>query len=167
MTRGLASILLIGGCLSFIGCDARYTPGPAAPTPMGIQATVAPAGLFTDDTGTATTSGPGVIRRRDADVDVAQLELENIQPAQRLRLNLFRDAEFFATFERVERTPVGSAWVGSLESVAGSRVTLAVSTDGVFSATVEFPGTLYSVLRAATGRYVIAQVDMTSIPRPG
>jgi hypothetical protein len=123
-------------------------------------ATIVTTGLFSADPGTNTTSGQGVIRRRDAEVDIAQLELGSLQPAR-------RDAEFFADFERVESTAIGSAWVGTISDMPGSLVTLAVSVDGVFSATVEFPGTLYSVVRATTGRYVIAQVDLTSIPRPG
>lgn len=168
MTRGPVSILCICGTFMLVACDARNSPGPAAPTITTIVATAAaPAGLFSDDPGTGTTSGPRVIRRRDANVDVAQLQLGGVQPAKGLRLNLFRDTDFNAEFERLESTPIGSAWVGSLDGVAGGRVTLAVSVDGVFSGTVEFPGTLYSVVRAATGRYAIAQVDLTSIPRPG
>src|SRR5262249_13116632 len=110
-----------------------------------------------------------VLRSRDADADLALLldgrpsgTLSPKAGARSIVLNLFNDVEYVAILDHVERTPIGVAWVGSINAIEGSQVVLATS-DGVLAGSIATGPKLFTVMPAGRDRYTIAQVNLASI----
>jgi hypothetical protein len=80
-----------------------------------------------------------------------------------LLLNLFSDARFTAVLDRIETTSTGYVWVGHLQGVNGSIVTLAV-TANVMSGSVAGAGDVYTIRHTVGGVYVIQQIDQKGLP---
>ena len=87
-----------------------------------------------------------------------QAVADGMAPA--LTLNLFRDVELYAVFERMEETNPGRVWVGHLEGEPLSSVTLAI-VDGVLSGHVSHVGGLYEITADADGAAVVSRLDPT------
>lgn len=108
------------------------------------------------------------IRARAARIDTLQMATmpdgSGAQP--RVVLNLFDDVVRTATLQRVdrvERTGNGYVWVGRLDGVDLSAVTLAY-VDGVMYGTILSPREQYAIRPIGGGNYVIAQLDQSAFP---
>ena len=83
-----------------------------------------------------------------------------------LVLNLFDDVVFTGIVEHVEPTASGHALWGSLQGVELGTMTLVVNGKIVVG-TVRTPDAVYSIRTAGDGKYVIRQIDESSLPPLG
>ena len=83
-----------------------------------------------------------------------------------LVLNLFDDVVFTGIVEHVEPTASGHALWGSLEGVELGTMTLVVNGKIVVG-TVRTPNAVYSIRTSGDGKYVIRQIDESSLPPLG
>jgi hypothetical protein len=114
-----------------------------------------------------------VVRRRRASAALTMLAQGGAGPAgagalipaaRSVELNLFADVDIVAQLDYVETVArFGSAWVGRVAGVEGSRVILAVA-DGVLSGVINLPRRMYSVKPLADGSYDIIEVNRQLIP---
>jgi peptidyl-Asp metalloendopeptidase len=122
-------------------------------------------------------SGPpldaGVIRARYAAIDLDVLPSREERLARRqpvLPIELF-DRTVFAIFERFEPNGAGMTWVGRVEDVPASSVTLAYG-GGLMAGSIVMPGGVFRIspappdVRALAGDslHVIAEVDQAAFP---
>ena len=84
---------------------------------------------------------------------------------QTLVLNLFHDVVYTGIVEHVEPTASGHALWGGLEGVELGTMTLVVNGKIVVG-TVRTPDAVYSIRTAGDGKYVIRQIDESSLPPP-
>jgi hypothetical protein len=79
-------------------------------------------------------------------------------------LNLFEDVSFVATLARVEKLSKGGiAWIGHIDSVQESEVTL-ISRGNQMAANIVLPGAFYQVRYAGKGVHVIKEIDQSKFP---
>ena len=83
-----------------------------------------------------------------------------------LVLNLFEDVVFTGVVEHVEPTASGHAMWGSIEGVELGTMTLVVNGKIVVG-TVRTPNAVYSIRTSGDGKYVIRQIDESSLPPLG
>ncbi len=83
-----------------------------------------------------------------------------------LVLNLFDDVVFTGIVEHVEPTASGHALWGSLQGVELGSMTLVVNGKIVVG-TVRTPNAVYSIRTSGDGKYVIRQIDESSLPPLG
>jgi len=112
--------------------------------------------------------GPEVIRSRYVTVDVAPLlatRSDDVNESTRpiLLLNLFDDLAYSAVLDRIDPAGGGLTWVGHIQGVEGSTVTLAY-VDGVMSGSIVSPEATYAVRYLGDGVHEVAQIDLT---KPG
>ena len=88
------------------------------------------------------------------------------QAPQKLVLNLFDDVVFTGIVEHVEPTASGHALWGSLEDVELGTMTLVVNGSTVVG-TVRSLGAVYSIRTASDRKYVIRQIDESTLPPLG
>ena len=79
-----------------------------------------------------------------------------------LRLNLFDDAVYPATVERVLPTDSGYALTGRLDDTPLGTITLVVN-GSVVAGTVRSPAATYTIRSAGDGLYVIREVDLSQL----
>jgi hypothetical protein len=161
----LAVAVQLTACSS-IGSNAAAPAAPSDATPVGAKTEVEAPAIFDADTGVTLPPVDGVLRRRDTNVDVQKIGFDSVTMASQLTLNLFSNAQYVAVFERPEYTVSGRAWVGRVDGLSGSIVTLALGEGGSFSAMVMLPASFYSVTSGANGRYIVNEVDRSALPRP-
>ncbi len=143
-------------------CAILAAPGLAA-TPDG--------GLFVPKPGKAVDrSGNigemGVIRSRPVDVDFRRLAnaADTAKAGSGLRLNLFSDVALTAVLDRIVfETEETFSWVGHLQGVPGSHVTL-VAGGGVLAGGITFDGAAYRVRHTRQGFHAVEQVDTGAFP---
>ena len=105
-----------------------------------------------------------VVRSRDVEVRVAQLSSAAARSAgATLELNLFPDATFRATLDRVDTSASGFVWVGHIADVPMSSVTLAVEGTTVYGV-VLLPGGGYLVKPGGDGISTIVEIDQSVFP---
>ena len=85
---------------------------------------------------------------------------------QTLVLNLFDDVVFTGIVEHVEPTASGHAFWGSLKGVELGTMSLVVNGEIVVG-TVRTPSEVYTIRTAGDGKYVIRQIDESSLPPLG
>jgi len=159
----LAAAIVFGSACGESGSAAPLAPAASASQPT---ASASAPSLFDDDPGSSPgPAQPPVTRSRRATVNVDAIGLGSPAATPRVLLNLFRDAEYVAVLDRVQRTGISTSWIGTIDGVAGSEVVLAMS-GGVFAATVSLPNAYFSVLPADGGRYLIAQIDRAGMLPP-
>ncbi|HUR22176.1 MAG TPA: M12 family metallo-peptidase [Vicinamibacterales bacterium] len=120
-----------------------------------------------------------VMRSRLVSLDVAALPNPRVRPLMArepsLSLELFPDVFIVAVFDRFDPNTSGVTWVGHVENVAGSSVTLSYS-NRLMTGSIVMPGGAFHIRpaaedvraanRQATGEvHVIAQVDQAALPR--
>ncbi len=158
------------------------TPEPAVPTaPSDADSDEAQtAGLFSEVEGDPPLSTDvETIASRLVGIDFAQIAevtkppIDPKGPAtgqpstpQTLVLNLFDDVVFTGIVEHVEPTASGHALWGSLEGVELGTMTLVVNSRIVVG-TVRTPNAVYTIRTAGDGKYVIRQIDESSLPPLG
>ena len=111
---------------------------------------------------------PTTIRSRPVRIDFEQLRsvraslTRNGATSGSLTLNLFDDAIYSATVERVSSTPSGYALTGHLEGVPLGTLTLVVN-GSVVAATVRSPAATYTIRSEGNGLHVVREVDLTQL----
>jgi hypothetical protein len=120
-----------------------------------------------------------VMRSRLVALDVTKLPNPRVQPLgmrqPSLSLELFPDVFVVGVFERFDPHPTGVTWVGHVENVAGSSVTLAYS-DGLMTGSVVMPSGAFQIrpapedVRAANRQpagevHLISQINQAALPR--
>lgn len=88
------------------------------------------------------------------------------ETSRTLVLNLFDGAVFHGMVEDVEPTSAGHALWGGLKGVELGTFALVVN-GSVVAGTVRTPATVYTVRTAGNGKYVLRQIDESSLPPPG
>jgi hypothetical protein len=120
----------------------------------------------------------GVRRSRLVTVDLSLLRAEGARQMLRepaVTLELFPDMTLFAEFLRYDPSPRGMTWVGRVDGVPQSTVTLAYS-GGLLTGTVSMPNGSYHIrpvaadARAAAPQsnapvHLVTQVDQAALPR--
>ena len=164
------------GILVLVSLFASVTPGwlKAEPSPILTEA------LLSGETVNQVTAtlDRSVKRARLVGLNVAALPNPNLpsefrrQPA--LSFELFPDAHIVAVFDRFDPNSSGVTWVGHVENVPGSSVTLVYSgglmTGSFITRTGVFqiqPATedVRAVNRQATGEvHVVSEVDQAAMP---
>ena len=154
-------------------------PMPTAPSEVG-DTQAQSAGLFSEVEGKPPPSTDvETLASRLVDIDFEQLAQVVESPvgtkdpvtgeppkAQSLVLNLFDDVVFTGIVEHIEPTASGHALWGSLEGVELGTMTL-IANGTVVVGTVRTLGGVYTIRTIGDGRYVIRQIDESSLPPLG
>ena len=138
------------------------------------------SGLFSEVDGiTQPSTGVATLASRLVGIDfgqIAQITNSPVGPKDpvtgkpttlhTLVLNLFDDAVFTGIIEDVEATSAGHALRGRLEGVGLGTFTLVVN-GGIVIGTVRTPAAVYTIRTVGDGKYVIRQIDESSLPPLG
>lgn len=117
----------------------------------------------------STRSYSTVMRDRFVKVDFGLLEesvsVGNDTGSQiALSVNLFDDTLYQAILDSLEQNaPEGFVWIGHLDGVEYSRVTLVVEGN-VMSGNITLPGSIYQVRYVGEGIHAIYQIDQSAFP---
>ena len=155
------------------------TPDSTASGPTSDDAQARSGSLFTEVEGDPPPSDDvETISSRLVGIDFGQLDqvtnpqIEPKDPAtgnpltpKKLVLNLFDDVVLTGIVEHVEPTASGHAFWGSLDGVELGTMTLVVNGKIVVG-TVRTPEAVYTIRTAGDGKYVIRQIDESSLPLP-
>ena len=158
------------------------TPVPTVPTSPSepVPDETLAGGLFSEVEGvTPPSTGVDTLASRLVEIDFGQLSQVTKSPVgrkdpvtgnptepQTLVLNLFDDVVFTGIVEHVEPTASGHALWGRLDGVELGTMTLVVNGKIVVG-TVRTPEEVYTVRTLGDGRYVIRQIDESSLPPLG
>ena len=145
----LAAVLFLGGATTL-----------SAQQPPGLLIEVAGGGAAADQLAAGDRTR---VRARTVRVDLPQLGTREQRrtPGQSLLLNLFDDASYSATLDRIDQTPGGFVWVGHIPDVAMSTVTLAIE-DGAIYGSVLTPAATFVIRSAGNGLHLVAQIDQSA-----
>ncbi len=80
-----------------------------------------------------------------------------------ITLNLFSDVQHTAVLDRVDITPMGSTWVGHVQGMSNSLVTLSVG-EGIMSGSIVLPDKSYQIRHVGNGVYAIYDINQASFP---
>ena len=107
---------------------------------------------------------PATIRHRLVGIDFGQLRIIRTAGTRgaALTLNLFDDAVYSATVERVTPTTSGYVMTGRLNGVPLGTLTLVVN-GSVVAGTVRSPAATYTIRSADNGLHVIREVDLSRL----
>ncbi len=145
----LAAVLFLGGATTL-----------SAQQPPGLLIEVAAGGAAADQLAAGDRTR---VRARTVRVDLPQLGTREQRrtPGQSLLLNLFDDASYSATLDRIDQTSGGFVWVGHIPDVAMSTVTLAIE-DGAIYGSVLTPAATFVIRSAGNGLHLVAQIDQSA-----
>ena len=158
-----------------VGVGVSATPSPVSLNPVSDEVLV--RGLFSEVEGNAP-SGTGVetLASRLVGIDfeqIAQVTSPVVGPKDSasaappiLVLNLFDDVTFAGIVEHLEPTSSGHALQGRLDGVKFGTFTLVIN-GSVVSGTVRSPEAVYTIRTVSNGKYVIRQIDESSLPPEG
>lgn len=165
----LAACALACAAVVQISSSTGQPSAAAAPLAIGLESELAQE--------PAQQASPAVRRSRYIGIDFSMLR--NRAQRQMLRepvvtLELFPDVTIFATFERYDRNPDGITWVGRVEGVPMSTVTL-VYRGTTMIGSIVMPNGVYRIrpaaedVRAATSQgtrvtHVVSQIDQDAYP---
>ena len=127
-------------------CSACALP-PSDPTPSAAASQAGANMLFTPVTLQANAAtavrDKQVTRARPVKIDL-QLLSKASAPGQTIALNLFDDVSLVARADRVERTERGVNWIGQVQGVPQSQVTIVANGD-VVSGNISMPQARYHI----------------------
>ena len=171
---------LVSDCEALLASwDTQTLAVPTAPGGVNYEES-RPDGLFYEVDGEPLPSnGVDALDSRLVGIDLGQLSevtKSHISPKgpvkgqpstpQKLILNLFDDVVFTGIVEHVEPTASGHALWGRLEGVELGTMTMVVNGKVVVG-TVRTPNEVYSIRTASDNKYVIRQIDESSLPPLG
>ena len=172
LTRRTAAVL--SGCALAAFATLAVEPSRADVAGPFADATAlsaaAPAGLDA----AVPQDDPAVVRTRRITVDFSRLpgpqRRRTLAIDRPVRLDLFPDVVITATFDRFDPNPMGVTWVGHVEGLPASTVTL-VYGGGRLAASVVMPGASYQVRPAlapvrpfGVPIHVVSQIDQSASP---
>lgn len=143
-----------------------------------MRAAAAPVMVGVDIDQRPARPAAGVLRSRYIGIDFSTLRTRAQRQMLRepsLTLELFPDVTVFATFDRYDPNPDGMTWVGHVEGVPMSNVTL-VYRGAMMTGSIVMPNAVYKIRPAPpevrnavpqNGRVVhlVSQVDQEALPR--
>lgn len=166
--RRLTVALVVFVTAVSIGSSSDSSRAAAGSLLVAVSADQIPNGV------PATLSDRSVARMRYVTVDMSQLRARGEREMARepaLTLELFPDVTVFAQFKRYDEGLGGMVWVGSVEGVDQSTVTLAYG-GGVLTGSVVMQHRLYQIRPAQTGGttaaaplHVVTELDQSALPR--
>ena len=156
-----------------MGCILVLVSGSGLPGVVEAQdrGLFSPIELLSAASGTrspSTVDRPMTIRSRLVQIDFDQLRITRPRGVRGsaaripLRLNLFDDAVYPATIERVLPTDSGYALTGALDDTPLGTITLVVN-GSVAAGTVRSPAATYTIRSVGDGLYVIREVDLSQL----
>ena len=174
--QGISPTATTTPALTSAPIPAPVSTAPPDATDDGSQ----PDGLFYEVDGEPPPSiGVDTLASRLVGIDLGQLAQVIESPfspkdpvtgkptkPQTLALNLFDDVVLTGIVEHVEPTASGHALWGGLEGVELGTMTLVVN-GSVVVGTVRTPDAVYTIRTAASGAYVVRQIDEASLPPLG
>lgn len=114
-------------------------------------------------------SNPTIMRARFVKIDFGLLE-ESVSVGNAngrhtsLSVNLFDDTVYQAILDSLEQNaPEGFVWIGHLDGVEYSKVTLVVEGN-VMSGNITMPGSIYQIRYVGKGIHAIYQIDQSAFP---
>ncbi len=142
---------------------AACSPAAAALAPAS-DAT--PPALFAETNQKPSLSASNekaVVRSRYVSVNISLVRTAaGPEAVKRLTLNLFPDVSVTAVLDRVDRpSATGFVWVGHVDGVQGSQVTLSVQDD-VMVGTIILPDKQYQVRFAGNGVHAVNQINQAA-----
>lgn len=155
-TRHIALLLLVVGLLT--GADSVD-----AGLPTLEQGSV---GLFQASSrqGTLPPGYPAsILRSRFVTLDLAPFSTPSDPLSERLRLNLFEDVVLRAVRSEIKPNAGGIIWLGKVEGMPDSQVTLAVG-GGIMIGNISLPDATYQVRYAGGDVHAIYSVDAAISP---
>lgn len=99
-----------------------------------------------------------VLRFRPVKIDPALLTAPSVAPGQLIGLNLFDDVSLTAQADRIERAERGVTWVGHIQDMPQSQVTIVVNGD-VVSGNISLPHKRYHIRFAGNGLHEVQLID--------
>lgn len=131
------------------------------------------AKLFTDEvieTGRPIQSQPWILRSRFVSVNrtlltrVSGYSYHFSEAGNIIQLNLFADTNFKAVYDRMEyRTPTSFTWIGHIDGVKYSLVTLVVNQE-IVAGNISMPESFYQVRYVPGGLQSVYEIDPSSFP---
>ncbi len=106
-------------------------------------------------------------RARAVSIDWSRLDNVRVTHAEHLTLNLFDDAVFSATVERVANYTSGYSLSGRLDEYVNGRFNLVVYDDVLVGIVRNAGGNTYHIRYFVDGRHVVRQIDPATFPRCG
>jgi hypothetical protein len=120
--------------------------------------------------GVTAPGEPTIMRTRYVDIQFALLEGMDASSdsgsggMSAVQLNLFDDAIYQVVFDQVEfNSPEGYTWLGHLEGVENSQVTLVVENK-VMAGNITLPDAFYQVRYVGEGVHAVYQIDQSAYP---
>lgn len=110
-------------------------------------------------------STEAVMRARFVKIDFGLLERSASAGCRgAFMMNLFDDTVYQAVLGRIDRhEPEGFVWIGHLEHVEYSQVTLVAEKD-VLSGNIILPGAIYQIRYVGEGIHAVYQIDQSAFP---
>jgi hypothetical protein len=152
----------------------------AASATDDTRAAAAPVMTSAEDVAQApvqAATDPSVRRSRYVGIDFSTLRTPSQRQMLRepsITLELFPDVTVFAAFDRYDPNPDGVTWVGHVEGVPMSNVTL-VYRDAMMTGSVVMPNAVFQIrpapaeVRNAAGPgrvvHLVSQIDQDALPR--
>jgi hypothetical protein len=115
---------------------------------------------------------PGVARQRWVSINQGLLRatlpatLGGTDTAQRLPITLFPGLAITAVLVRTEKTAAGYVWIGRIDGIEMSSVTLAVSDEAMAGA-IATPQGRYTIRQVSGGLHVVQETDPSTRPPRG
>ncbi len=115
------------------------------------------------DTASKAVRDKQVIRARPVKIDL-QLLTDSAAPGQTITLNLFDDVTVVAQADRIERTARGVQWIGQVQGVPLSQVTIVANGD-VVSGNISMPQGRYHIRFVGNGVHEVQRIDPSLFPK--
>lgn len=139
--------------------SACVLPAPTSTAAVTAnQTAVQPLFLAAAETQSTAVRDKQVTRYRPVKIDLALLTAPSAAPGQLIGLNLFDDVSLTAQADRIERAERGVTWIGHIQNVAQSQVTIVVNGD-VVSGNISLPAKRYHIRFAGNGLHEVQLID--------
>jgi hypothetical protein len=160
----LALLMLLG--LPIPGLAPALTPAHAAD---GVPPTLFKASPSSIVKSLSSAKDVQVVRSRAVELDRSLLMEEVELPAgarvqkKGLSLNLFDDVSFIAEVDRIEATPHGMLWIGTLRGVEQSQVVIVVRGE-IVAGNISLPDGRYHIRYIGNALHEIQKIDPSLFP---
>src|SRR5687768_14295940 len=149
-------------------CNGEITPTPLpANQSLPEKSALASGELFLDaETSEEAPSAAYVARSRVVKINIPLLLDENGQAREltgkKITLNLFPDVNYTGVIEQVEENGDSYTWIGSLQDVEFSTLTI-ILTEGVFIAKIASPDGVYEVSSIGGDLYRVILINQENL----
>jgi len=157
---------MLAAIISSCSGEIPSTPLPATQS-MPEKSALASGELFLDaETSTEAPAAAYVARSRVVKINIPLLLDENGQAraltGKEITLNLFPDVNYTGVIERVEENGDSNTWIGYLQDVEFSALTI-ILTEGVFIAKIASPDGVYEVSSIGGDLYRVILINQENL----